>query len=49
MDYGDLPGPLPAPPDDIVAVGVPDWAIWVFAGCAILIVAVLLLDYFVIR
>ncbi|CAB3400959.1 unnamed protein product [Caenorhabditis bovis] len=29
--------------------GVPMWAIWSFIACAVLIVAVLLLDYCVIR
>ncbi|CAI5456397.1 unnamed protein product [Caenorhabditis angaria] len=29
--------------------GVPMWAIWSFVACAVLIVAVLLLDYCVIR
>ncbi|CAJ0585410.1 unnamed protein product, partial [Mesorhabditis spiculigera] len=29
--------------------GVPVWAVYLFAGCAMLIVAVLILDYCVIR
>ena len=34
---------------DEILVQVPAWAVWLFVACGLLIVAVLLLDYCVIR
>ncbi|PAV63239.1 hypothetical protein WR25_17716 [Diploscapter pachys] len=54
--YGDESFAQDIPHPDVLAAsiptdmaGVPAWAVWLFVACGLLIMAVLLLDYCVIR